>query len=525
MAPMTTPIVTMPRERNGWIGHIGRIGNGAQAAYRTAMAVPIALGVILGIVLGVFGGAADAQAGGLYPLGETTPVPRLSDKPLPFVTPPARPALPIEMGCKFLGNGNIPQGIKMPTGAVFTPCLWGFGTWRAAMQTYESVGTAGRNTELATRLDLFANLQLTTTDKCIVGVAPLDKNRFTNFTRYSWESNQGEEGGRSEAGVYLRTAFCEGDFGSLFPMFDPNGTKLIDYGFSVGRQQITFQEGILINDFMDAVGVVRNNLHAPGFSNIRVTGLYAWDSIDRGAPSTRQRLNRPGGLYGLFLQADDPTTTWGLDFVAVDDDENRATGGDGAWVGLSAAQRAWTPWSRLASINTTYRINSSFSRDPDSNQIADGVLVSAEFSWTPHSSDDVVYINPFYGFDRYTQASREPIVGGPLAPLGISFASPSLGNHLSELSGFNTQSAGIAMGYQAFWDNHRRNLVFEVAGLKDNTRNLFSTNGAGTDAAAFTVQFQQAVGQHVQLQLDGFVSYLEGRDDGTGARAEILVQF
>ena len=137
----------------------------------------------------------------------------------------------------------------------------------------------------------------------------------------------------------------------------------------------------------------------------------------------------------------------------------------------------------------------------------------------------IVYINPFYGIDRYTQVSREPIVGGPLAPLGISFASPSLGNHLSELNSANTQAAGFAIGYQAFWDNHRRNLVFEIAGLKDNTRNLFKDDGAGTDAAAFTVQFQQAVGQHVQLQLDTFVAYLEGRDNGSGARAEILVQF
>ena len=230
------PMMKKRHGRHGWFR------KSAPAAFLTAVVAP----VVLGVVLGAFGGAADLQAGGLYPLGETTPVPRLSDKPLPYITPPERPALPIELGCKFLGKGNIPQGIKIPTGAVLTPCLWGFGTWRAAMQTYESVGPPGRNTELVTRLDLFANLQLTTTDKCIVGVAPLDKNRFTNFTRYSWESNQAQEGGRSEAGVFLRTAFCEGDFGSLFPVFDPDGTKLIDYGFSVGRQQITFQEGIML---------------------------------------------------------------------------------------------------------------------------------------------------------------------------------------------------------------------------------------------------------------------------------------
>ena len=47
------------------------------------------------------------------------------------------------------------------------------------------------------------------------------------------------------------------------------------------------------------------------------------------------------------------------------------------------------------------------------------------------------------------------------------------------------------MGYQAFWDNHRLNLVIELAGLKDNTRNLFDDYGDGTDQAALTIQFQQ----------------------------------
>ena len=194
-------------------------------------------------------------------------------------------------------------------------------------------------------------------------------------------------------------------------------------------------------------------------------------------------------------------------------------------MGLSSTQRGFLPWDGIGEFNTTYRINISEAEGSDSPYVADGILLSAEISWTPHSSDDIVYINPFVGINRYTQVSREPVVGGPLAALGISFASPSLGSHLSELSSFNTEVVGAAIGYQAFWDNHRRNIVLEIAGVKDTTRNIFENDGPGTDAAAFTVQFQQAVGQHVQLQLDGFVSYLEGRDNGAGTRAEILVQF
>ncbi len=487
------------------------------ATFRSALGIAAAAAVFASAL-------SPAWSGGLFPLGETTDVPRLSDKPVPYATVPERPALPVELGCKFLGNGKLPEGIELATGAVWTPCLWVFGTSRTALQTYESVGAAGRNTEIATRLDLFANLSLTTTEKCIVGIAPLDSNRFSNFTRYSFESNQGLEGGRSEAGVYLRTAFCEGDFGSLFPNLDPGGQKLIDYGFSFGRQQITFQEGIMINDTLDAIGIVRNNLHAPGFSNIRITGIAAIDHIDRGTPANRRRLNEPY-LFGLFTQADTIDSTWALDLITVQDDNTNSTGGDGYYIGLSALQRGWNPFNGIGTVNTSYRVNASFSEGADTAQVTDGVLLSAEMSWTPHSSDDVFYVNPFWGIDRYSQAGREPIVGGPLAALGISFASPSLGNHLSELSSFNTNVVGAAIGYQAFWDQHRRNLVLEVAGVKDTTRGLFDTDGAGTDAAAFTVQFQQAIGQRVQLQLDAFVAYLEGRDNGSGSRAEILIQF
>ena len=486
-------------------GSVGVVATGAAIALTLVMGSP-------------------AQAKGLFPLGETSDVARLSDKPIPYKVVPERPPLLLELGCDFLGKGKLPKGIELPTGAVWSPCLWGFGTLRTALQSYEGVGPLGRNTEWANRLDLFANLQLTHTEKCLVGIGVVDKNRSTNFTRYSFESTQGDEGWNPEFGGFVRALFCEGDFGSLFPNLDPKGTRLIDYGFSFGRQQITFQEGVMINDVLDAVGVVRNNLHLPGFSNIRLTGLFAWDSIDRGSPATRLRLDDPG-LFGIFTQGDTANSTFNLDFITIQDHESNSTGGDGYWLGLSATQRGWFPWSGSGAVNTTYRINASFAEDADSPQVSDGLLLSSEMSWTPESSDDIFYVNSFWGLDRYSQASREPIIGGPLAALGISFAGASLGNYLSELDGFNSQVVGVAIGYQAFWDNHRRNLVIEIAGIKDTTRGLFKTDGPGGDGAAITVQFQQALGQRVQLQLDGFVSYLEGRRNGTGLRAEILVQF
>ena len=139
-------------------------------------------------------------------------------------------------------------------------------------------------------------------------------------------------------------------------------------------------------------------------------------------------------------------------------------------------------------------------------------------SWTPQSSDDIVYITSFLAIDNFTQAGREPIVGGPLAALGILFASPGLGNHLSELSSLTNDIVGGAVGYQAFWDIHRRNLVLELAGRAD-------TSGEGLNDFALGFQFQQAFFRRILLQVESFYAVQEDRDDAYGARSELLIQF
>jgi hypothetical protein len=141
--------------------------------------------------------------------------------------------------------------------------------------------------------------------------------------------------------------------------------------------------------------------------------------------------------------------------------------------------------------------------------------VSAEFSWHPASSLDIVYVNPFYSWKNYTQAGREAIVGGPLASLGILFASPNLSTYGAEISPFTDDVAGAAIGYQKFWDGTRRNLVLEMAGRKDTDE--------GDDAIGVGFQLQQALGRHFQIQLEGFYAVQERRGNSSGARLELLI--
>ena len=447
----------------------------------------------------------------LWPLGERVEVEALHEEYIPFKSLgeiPQRPALLLELGDPFLDTGKLDEGFEVPIiGAVWQPRLWSYLIYRTALQTFDD-GAPGRerDTEWSNRLDFYANLQLTGTEKILLGLRPLDNNEPRRFTRYSFEG--AEEDFENELNLDVETLFFEGDVGSLLPVLDKAGMKPIDFGFTVGRQPITFQEGILINDTVDALGFIRNNIPFPGTSNLRISGMWAWNRLDRNDSNRDASEN----MYALFTAIDAPVSTFNLDLIYVDDTKEA----DGFYIGASAIQRL----RGLGGISTAFRINSSFALDEEiaGNVVGDGTLLSVEISATPKGSDDIAYFNPFLGIGNFTQAGREAIVGGPLANSGILYASPNLSTYGAEISPFTDDVVGFAMGYQAFWDNKRRNLILEVAGRHDY-------DGDGFGSLGFGFQLQQAVGQHVQLQLESFYTINEDRDDGAGARAEILVVY
>jgi len=155
----------------------------------------------------------------------------------------------------------------------------------------------------------------------------------------------------------------------------------------------------------------------------------------------------------------------------------------------------------------------------DDKTVGDGSLVSAEISHVVPGSDDIIYINPYVSFGNFTQAGREAVNGGPLGSLGILFASPNLSLYGAEISPFTNDVAGFAMGYQAFWDDHKRNMILEFANKIDYDGRAFDSYGLG-------FQVQQKVGQYVQLTFESFYAVnTDGRDDSTGARFEVQVVY
>jgi hypothetical protein len=452
-----------------------------------------------------FATAMPVFAEGLYPLGDVEGIPRFSDEHIQLRPPSdtgTRPPLIVEKGDLFLGVGNLDEGFTTPWGAVWQPQLWVFGTMRSSLQMFDN-GVASTASEWRNRFDLYANLQLTGTEKILIGVRPLDVNRPDGFSGVSLNDSR-DGGGTENFNMAIRTLFFEGDFGSLFPGLDPGGYAWADYGFSVGRQLLQFQEGILINDEVDALGLVRNNIRLPGVANLRSSFVWGWNELGR----SNARVNDAAHMFGFFNSADLHKSSVNLDLIVVADSQKD---GDGVYLGAATIQR-------IGHYNTAFRVNSSIAEGDDNAKVGTGVLLSSEVSWTPKSSDDIVYVNTFVASGDFTQAGREPGVGGPLGALGILFASPSLGNFGSELSSASSDVAGFAVGYEAFWMNHRRSLTLEIAGRKD-------TGGGGFDDMAVGFEYRHRLAQRIQWQFDAHYSLQERRTDGFGLRSEIAYQF
>ena len=330
----------------------------------------------------------------------TEPDPYLADETLPPRTPPL-----LELGPKFLSTGNIAKGFTLPTGAVWTPSLWVYGTLRSSYQSFELANGESQQ-EWVNRLDLFANLQLSGTERILVGFTPFH-NRDTGVFSGEIYAPDAREESVNELNLDLDTLFFEGDLAELFPKWDYLDSQKNDIGISFGRQNVLFGEGLLVNDNLDGFGLSKNNIRFAGNPNLinwRTSLFFGLDGVNRhdnieDADST---------LYGWFNQFDTIKTTYNVDLVYVEAQES----GDLLTASLDATRR-------FGKTNATVRAAVSTALDEVTAQADDGALVLFELSWIPKYTHDNLYLNGFVGIDNFTSAARGPLAGGPLGRVGL----------------------------------------------------------------------------------------------------------
>ena len=307
----------------------------------------------------------------------------------------------------------------------------------------------------------------------------------------------------------IEVLFFEGDFGEIFPDLDRDDFGSTDIGFSVGRQNLLFQEGLLLNDNIDGVGLTRNTLLPKGTSNFRATFFYGWGDVN-----TSAFAERDARLFALLTSTDFLKSTVDADLAYVQADDLT---GDLVVAGVSAVQR-------LGMTNSAFRLLGSFAVDDETTDSSDGYLLFSELSWTPIGTHDLVYANNFWAVDNFVPAARGVggAGGGPLGRAGINFASVGLGSFDAPLSSRASDVFGGAVGYQRFFSNTRKQLLMEL-GYR------FGTEDDQEDSYAATIRYQSAHGKHTVLVLDGFVGRRElangSEEVPFGGRVELLLKF
>lgn len=420
--------------------------------------------------------------------------------PLKTDTVPDRPAGLLEIGDKFLGNNAPPEGFEIPTGAIWQPSLFVYGSYRTALQTFQK--NQQTVTEWANRLDLFANLTLTGTERLLIGFRPFDKDGV--FSGYNFEDHDNhwrEEG----LNMDIQTLFFEGEIGEIFPGLDPDDNGYADIGFAVGRQPINIQDGFMINDVFDSVGFVFNGFQFPNAAYWKITTLYGWNELHR----HNNKEDRSAHLVGLFNEVEFLNATVNFDLAYVASDHND----DGLFLGISSVQR-------FGRFNTTFRANTSIALENESAQIHDGTLLFAEISLTPQSTSDLAYINAFWGIDEYSSAGRGPANGGPLGRTGILFAAVGLGAFKPALSNNANHAVGGSIGYQMLFNGGWQQVIVELGGRQD------TNNTQNSSAIATAVSYKQRLGNHSIVRFDAFgADYQDDDNLGYGFRTEFQFKF
>ena len=425
----------------------------------------------------------------------------ISDEALPLQTEGVTRTPPLfELGPPFLGTGPIGPGFKIPTGAIWQPSLTVWGTYRTAFQAFDNGRGPGNLAEWANRLDLFTQLRLTGTERFLLAFRPIDEHG--RFTGYNFTPNDDWVG---ELDPDLELAFFEGDIGEIFPGLDPYDSKSLDLQFSVGRQPIIYQDGLLINDIIDSVALVKHNIYVPFDGNMRLTALYGFSEIHR----NDNLRDSDAQLAGLFTKTDFYYNTVDLDIAYVDSDKRKE---DGIVAGLSSVQR-------IGPVNTTFRVLTSQSFGDDTPQISDGTLLFSEISWTPPYTHNILYWDLYWAIDRFSSAARGPDTGGSLGRTGILHEAVGLGGYGSALLNRAENAIGTSVGYQMFFDENRKQLTVEIGGREATHHN------DDESAVALGASWQQALGRRTIVRLDTFGALQNENDQAWGARLEFLVKF
>jgi len=357
--------------------------------------------------------------------------------------------------------------------------------------------------QVATRLNLDLDLNLTPTERIHAFMRPFDKNGA--FTRYDIDGGVKDKFFQ-EFNSKLGSLFFEGDVGNMLGGILGKPSKF-DLPIAGGLVPIFTQNGIWIQNtfrgFAFALATARNSKQLD-ISNFDVTFFTAID----GASSDAFNGHGSAKIYGLAGFADLLKSYVEAGYGYVDAQDK-----DLSYHNVTAAFT-----TRIeGTVSNSVRLIGNFGQKA-AVKTANGLLVLVEDSLiTSRPLTLVPYLDFFAGFGSPQSLARDADAGGVLKNTGINFQTDGLtGFPALDARGHDTY--GGALGVEYLFELQRQ-IVFEGAAVEP-----WRSNTMGRQYA-FGASYQQPINNAWIVRFDGMRGWLEKARDIYGVRLELRRKF
>jgi hypothetical protein len=360
-------------------------------------------------------------------------------------------------------------------------------------------------TQVATRLNLDLDLNLTPTERIHAFMRPFDKT--TTFTRFDINGAVSDKF-VPEFNTKLVSLFFEGDLGNIL-MGIRGKPSSFDIPIAGGLVPIFTQNGIWIQDAFKgaAIGITAKHSKALDISNMDLTFFTGQADVTSDAFGVGHGSGKIYALAGFadllkgYMEA-------GYGYVEADDR-------DLSYHNVTAAFT--TRFEGM--VSNSVRLIGNFGQKA-AVKTANGLLVLVENSLvSPQPLVLVPYLNLFAGFDTPQSLARAADAGGVLGETGINFQTDGLtGFPTLDFHGHDTY--GGAMGVEYLF-NLDRSVIFEGAAVEPR----HSTPLVPGAEYAFGASFQQPLNNAWILRFDGMRGWLDKQRDIFGVRMELRRKF
>jgi len=432
----------------------------------------------------------------------------------------------VEIGQPLYVEGPLAENYN-DVGAknLLTPAFSIFGDWRTAFAYNDNginknAGQSGTQGQLATRLNLETDLQLTATERFHALFRPLDLNgEFTHVDLFG--PNQAP--GSLPLNVTPRTLFFEGDVGNI-TAGATDQYQSFDLPFAVGLVPLLFQNGVWVNSALigGAASVAGQNSPVFHISNMDVTFFSGFDDV------TTPAIKNPDGkltdhglsVYGVadFIEANEGYWESGVGWIQ----DNRGLPFNQSYGDATIAfTKRYFGW-----LSNSLRVVYAFGQDaqPNGQHTADGVIFLVEDSLiSPKELVLVPYFNGFAGFGHPQSLMRNGDAGGILNNTGITFETDGLtGFPTLDSSGQDTYGGAIGIEYLFNLDQQ---IVLEASTVQIRTNSIEIGRQAKGAEYGFELRYQRNITNSLLFRADAMYGDELNQSNVFGVRAELRQKF